>query len=100
MADVLIKGMAMPWNCECCPIREGTFCDIIGKDIDRFYGGAVRRDKDCPLVKVPPHGRLVDADKLLIDIMDRNIDQAQFDDYSEFCHAIHEAPTVIEASEE
>lgn len=49
--SILIKGMDMPKNCENCPIREGTFCDIISKDIDRFYDGAVRRDKDCPLVE-------------------------------------------------
>jgi len=92
MANLLIKGMEMP--------KAGQILQV-AENVD---GNMFIRETTCgewhPLVEVPPHGRLVDADKLLIDIMDRNIDQAQFDDYSEFCHAIHEAPTVIEASEE
>ena len=83
MANLLIKGVDLKTFCiGICP----TLCS--------------GDESECPVVELPPHGRLVDSDKLLIDIMDRNIDQAQFDDYSEFCHAIHNAPTVIEASKE
>ena len=64
---VYIKGMRMPENCEKCPIREGTFCDIINKDIDRFYSGSIKRDPDCPLVDLGKHGDLIDRQKLIED---------------------------------
>lgn len=108
MADLIIKGMDMPKNCERCPIREGTFCDIISKDIDRFYGGAVRRDKDCPLVPVPPHGRLIDAGELRAamyhEAYEKDSDMQRWDSgcwirYKMFETAIEAAATVIEASE-
>ena len=96
MADLLIKGINELTAPHDIHISNGGLngekCNF--SSWDSSVGCAYE------VVELSPHGRLVDADKLLIDIMDRNIDQAQFDDYSEFCHAIHEAPTVIEASEE
>ncbi len=50
MSDLLIKGMEMPKNCHECPFLYVTsICDGF---------------KDCPIVTVPPHGRLIDADEL------------------------------------
>lgn len=101
MGDLLIKGMDMPKNCERCPIREGTFCDIIRKDIDRFYGGAVRRDKDCPLVEVPEHGRLIEASTFgVVMYQGSKYDNEDFLAGMEYIlDLIDNAPTVIEASE-
>lgn len=78
--DLLIKGMEMPKNCySCwlghkCPKYEALLWNEIGKE----------RKADCPLIPVPPHGRLIDADKLA------------------WYHKMYvaDAPTIIEAEGE
>ena len=61
--SVLIKGMKMPKNCCECPIKvwgyEGYICPFSG--IEALNIGIQR---DCPLIELPPHGRLIDADAL------------------------------------
>lgn len=66
--SILIKGMEMPTSCgECdlcaCYVREdGTEenyrCPITMYPIHNFD----ERHERCPLVELPPHGRLIDAD--------------------------------------
>lgn len=65
--SVYIKGMEMPTKCEECEWsttdRSGFFgCRLTGNIVIR------KREKDrpdwCPLVPVPEHGRLIDADAL------------------------------------
>ena len=56
---VYIKGMEMPTSCRAClysrtDIRNVDWCVLTEKDLPC----------DCPLVPVPPHGRLIDADAL------------------------------------
>ena len=75
MMSVIIKGMKMPTSCMDCPFKgfdrangRGNVC-IIDESISLhavFDGLDVKfvRMGDCPLIEVPPHGRLIDADKL------------------------------------
>lgn len=64
--SILIKGMEMPKSCYTCP-----FCDYVSARCDAVKGTPytptsryeVRADW-CPLIPVPPHGRLIDADAL------------------------------------
>ena len=68
MADLLIKGMDMPQNCdECCLAKmESEFhgiCTAIRNDVCYVYPDKGKPDW-CPLVEVPTHGRLIDADKV------------------------------------
>ena len=67
--SVLIKGMKIPENCFMCPesyqylYSENFlkwFCRITGKDISC----GLEKDTACPLIELPPHGRLIDADAL------------------------------------
>ena len=53
--SVYIKGFPLPNNCGACPLRL-AWCR------ERIY--MVTRPERCPLVPVPPHGRLIDADAL------------------------------------
>lgn len=70
--SVLIKGMEMPVTCCHCPLmgydpdrewydsmaRTGAHvCVLTGELIDN-----TKREDHCPLVHVPEHGRLIDAD--------------------------------------
>lgn len=58
---VYIKGMDMPTDCIFCPMFHGawTMCSVLNKTT-----GVRGRPDDCPLVPVPDHGRLIDADKI------------------------------------
>ena len=66
--SLLIKGMGMPENCLMCPFHgfgdykgESIVCALTGRS-----EGQLSIVPGCPLVEVPtPHGRLIDADKLL-----------------------------------
>lgn len=67
--SVLIKNMGTPTNCgECMAFvcyrqyagdSGDCFCGITKKDAK-----ADVKNTDCPLVPIPPHGRLIDADEL------------------------------------
>lgn len=71
--SILIKGMEMPTRCFACPMCEISDIEIccsipIGgvavsyEEIDEQI--AIQdRPSWCPLVEIPPHGRLIDADK-------------------------------------
>ena len=56
--SILIKGIDMPRNCDDC--RLGIDCAYDeSQDGYKMMGG---RPHNCPLVPVPPHGRLMDAE--------------------------------------
>ena len=58
MSSILIKCMEMPKNCaECLNIGFHYVFECVLDDVE--HG---ERRADCPLVSVPPHGRLIDAD--------------------------------------
>lgn len=113
--SILIKGMKMPKSCMNCPLFESkyhfhgchakpeSFSDM---DMWNFFVGD--RPSWCPLFEVPtPHGRLIDADALMLKIKE------YIDEYSDldadglhnfkWCAmkeaelAIIDAPTIIEA---
>ena len=58
--SILIKGMEMPTSCEKCEFHDGWCLRLPG-----IVQAMNERREDCPLVPVPPHGRLIDADALL-----------------------------------
>ena len=108
--SVLIKGMEMPTSCyDCnCFIRDSDgsdYCCLLMQDIEDNN----KRDDDCPLVEIPPHGRLIDADALRL-LYDFNgykptgdMTEEEFDRL--MCRLpviranIDDAPTIIEAEE-
>ena len=63
--NVLIKGMEMPESCFDCPFMYGRrYCRANSKIEfnDPDYSELKGRYDGCPLVPVPAHGRLIDAD--------------------------------------
>ena len=97
--SILIKGMEKPKECYCCPCstinmngRWGK-CNLLGRD---YAGNPHKIYNDCPLIEMPPHGRLIDADKLEIERGNYEI----YNDYSEAFDMIDNAPTVIEREEQ
>lgn len=64
--SVIIKGMEMPKTCKECPFSDHeAWCLIPGDWRERYYMPKDERSKYCPLIELPPHGRLIDADVLL-----------------------------------
>lgn len=105
MADILIKNMEMPARCELCQFSgiSGKSCELIsctftGKH--RYFNDGQYMD-DCPLVELPPHGRLIDADAMLESIKetrkkDPEIEDVYTDDYFTLAEWVASAPTIIE----
>jgi hypothetical protein len=99
--SILIKGMKMPQNCDDCHFDIDCPYDE-SQDGYKMMSG---RPRKCPLIHVPPHGRLGDLDKLKQIFFD--IDHAPysgFDGESPFSAAdavqiIRLAPTIIPAEE-
>lgn len=96
--SLLIKGMEMPTRCGECllaklsPTGESLICNYM---LSRVPWD--ERPFDCPLVPVPSHGRLIDADEFL----KRAIGTKCFrGDYALMLeNLVGESTTIIEAEE-
>lgn len=60
---VIVKNMTMPKNCAEC--KMWSICECLN-DFEDFESicyavedGDLVRDKNCPLIELPPHGRLI-----------------------------------------
>jgi hypothetical protein len=62
---VYIKGMEMPISCWECYFQDCGNCILNAHKVVDNCIIEGRIDEDCPLVPVPPHGRLIDADALM-----------------------------------
>ena len=102
--SVLIKGMEMPTSCHsCCFFGQAyiwesdfegytkSYCNRTGSHTFDYVDKIL---PNCPLIPVPPHGRLIDADALYKDLLeDVGYGEAErFNDYW-----LGEQPTVIPA---
>lgn len=106
--SVLIKGGQMPKYCGEC---DGCRFDNLNVEYRCFATGEFlgeldinkERGKSCPLVEIPPHGRLIDADKLVRYMEERqkrlNDNEALWE-LSVVDTFLLDAPTVIESEEE
>ena len=67
--SILIKGMEMPTQCYDCYLVAMDYDNgnLYCKHLDKEIADWSDRLPNCPLVPVPPHGRLIDADALLKD---------------------------------
>ena len=61
--SVVVRGMKMPKTCVGCVLERGGYCE--GFEFPRaikFKTDHITRMDWCPLIELPPHGRLIDAD--------------------------------------
>lgn len=107
--SVLIKGMDMPEDCIKCPfcLFTGTYWKCLADGSHADFGGTCR-PPGCPLVLVPPHGRLIDADKLEQEMINGIRAGNHEDGYGDYPHinnvddcveCVRYADTIIEAEE-
>ena len=81
---VYIKGMKKPEKCLACPmLNYEDWCVLQEWTPEKDYTNYTWEDmrKNCPLVEVEePHGRLIDADKIVKDLRhDVTVDQDMLD---------------------
>jgi hypothetical protein len=98
--------MEMPTSCDDCSLGGSLCCHLLPgvPSVWEEYTNAVKEKRlhsDCPLVPIPPHGRLIDADKF-------EKENAYFwncdfinPKYSDtLADLVNAAPTIIQADEE
>lgn len=133
--SIYIKGMEMPKSCDKCRIsfnigRSEYLCQLLcdpnpcveGGEFWRECGEGAdeKRPNWCPLIELPPHGRLIDADALYeraasldaqaLDyvgkLTERDGDEISIEwkiwsailaERTAFRHDVFDAPTIIEA---
>ena len=109
--SILIKGMEMPKSCFYCPFRRKINPDdiqcLVTRDVfeETFAGTIEMRNRGfCPLIPVPPHGRLIDVNTLWVEInkiCDRR-DAGIITDLTclqQILSALRHAPTIIPTEE-
>ena len=92
--SVIVKGMEMPKNCGECPFIFTSwgieyYCHLAESSTSAEYVGREKMT-NCPLIELPPHGRLIDADELV-----RIWTGAKF--YGSIKPIVDARPTAIEA---
>lgn len=106
--SLLINGMDMPKNCAECPILQtGSlehYCPLAKESMWSIDAESVRHN-NCPLSEIPtPHGRLIDADRLIVALKNSVYANAFFHTpaltVSQIEQLIENQPTVIEKEKE
>lgn len=101
----IVTGNDIPQNCNECNLRHSLFCRAYDNRV-LSSKGMRGRDKFCPLIEIPPHGRLGDLDAL-VKTLEQNrlcyvldIDDESFElGIDKAISIVKEAPTVIEAED-
>ena len=107
--SILILGMEMPESCDKCRFFADAWCYAFKADDWRnaYYKPpeGERRD-NCPLVSVPDHGRLIDADALsaklnmMLAMAFGEGNTAYHFAYRSLGKVVENAPTIIPADKE
>ena len=98
--SVIVKNMEMPKNCKDCPFSDHeAWCLIPGSWRERYYCPDDERSADCPLIELPPHGRLT-AKKTITEIRYHDADGYHIVNGEQLCELEIDAETIIEAEGE
>ena len=105
--SILIKGTEMPETCFECPFMFSRRYRCANLTLD-FYGDDGEytelkgRVDGCPLVELPPHGRLIDANSIYDAVEQRYRMSSGIEHRCErdLLDLICSAPTIIPAEEE
>lgn len=99
--SVFIRGMKMPQSCDECWFRAGAWCSAI-EDWQKAYNTPPKGERleECPLVELPSHGRLIDADALKVSLtFSEKTAELTVPAFRAVLMVIDEMPTIIEAKE-
>lgn len=110
--SILIKGMEMPKRCGECPCFHAEnmmYCQAVKADKNKKiiapYGKP--RPEWCPLIPVPAHGRLIDADALIEKVIAKYLEHERKGEFvfadaeikQDIVDLISDAPTIIPADD-
>ena len=100
--SILIKGVDMPETCAGCPMNyDECWCTVIDGDESSLFNAYDKRLDKCPLIEPPSHGRLIDADTLMAQILNEmrryNYDETRILTLASIMKMVDELPTIIEA---
>ena len=105
--SVLIRGMEMPISCDDCEFCKRAIsgydwcCVPMMKEKDKPLDEPVLKPDWCPLIPVPEHGRLIEADRIELYMQDEWMNnELSNGDWILFRERLNETPTIIPASEE
>jgi hypothetical protein len=108
--SILIKGMKIPKKCCDCDLLPSEInwdeqweCPITEEIVHKYVEERKGKPSNCPLVEIPPHGRLIDADYMKRHLMfSQGINDcgALYAPYDEIKKEIDRMPTVIESEDE
>ena len=79
-----------------------NYCQAVGYDTE-IHDGEKGRPTWCPLIELPPHGRLIDADALKEKAIERSEKRGEMVNVLDnviTAYDISTAPTIIPAEEE
>lgn len=101
--SVLIKGTKMPTSCSECALNYDCFkCIVTGTpffDHEHNFDDETTRLDNCPLIEIPLHGRLIDADKLKEEFPHDEDWDYPVNTNSYVVEIIDKSPTIIEKEE-
>lgn len=109
--SVYIKSMEMPSCCMFCPVSDSIGCGLTNPPFCMTTKEMLAdRPNWCPLVSIPTHGRLVDADaleELFLEVIGNIAKRKEMEPVLEHMvrasamviEMIDDAPTIIEAEE-
>jgi len=104
--SILIKGMEMPQNCGDCPLFESKYhyhgCHAVPESFSvlNMWDFVGEKPSWCPLIELPPHGRLVDIDRLFLEVNNLiNSEKGILQIVSETEKLIRNAPIVVESED-
>ena len=97
--SMLIKNMVMPKNCLECYFNYDMYrCMITSKSTTL---ADTERLSDCPLIELPPHERLIDADawiaKVREELLSPHSKKGALEIMGAMFRYVLDAPTIIEA---
>ena len=109
MAGIYIPNKTMPKDCPMCLVAHWSItdgfcgCDIVnGKKhamkTEPGYAESNTRPDWCPLIEVPDHGRLIDADAIFDAFYNQYEDNESLANWA--MAIVNNAPTVIPADRE
>lgn len=90
--SILIRGMEMPTHCIDCPFmvsRDNDDCVLQSAEANENFENWEQMKAGCPLIELPPHGWLIDREKML-DAIRLELAQAEacedMEDYESWLH--------------
>ena len=107
--SILIKGAYIPKCCGACDFVEYDpacvnewWCPMAHNNVKDYISDDSCRPTFCPLVEIPPHGRLIEKEELLAEL---ELEWNACNDGTEFANkivpnCIKDAPVIIESEGE